>query len=167
MTTRTKKYASPSTPSVFHDLTNFIVEAILINRHGALPEAGWRKGRPFAQEWGELLKRVRRLKTLKISLEQVAWAVQFYKVTHLDYDDFGLLKWKIQRYFKWCNVERFVAHYQTLHSTLVGESSSYVEETTGYVTKQAGGRRKKTLTDLIKELEQNECGDHDGREQGS
>ena len=160
MTTMTQKYQSPSTPGVSHDLTNFIVEAILINRHGALPEAGWRKGRPFAKEWGELLKRVRRIKTLKVDLQQLAWAVQWYKLTHLDYEDFGLLRWKINTYFKWCNVDKFTQHYQALHTSLVGESSSYVEDAKGYKTKEACGGRK-TLTDLIKELE---SGNNGGKE---
>ncbi len=153
MTATMKKYASPSTPEVEHDLNNFIVEAILINRHGALPPGGWRKGGPFAKEWGQLLIKVRRVSKLGIDAQQMAWFVQFYKVIDLDYKEFGLLRWKVQNYFKWCNVDKFVAHYTSLHSTLVGESSSYVENTTGYKTKEASSNRKKTLSDILKELE--------------
>ena len=153
MTTAMKKYPSPSTPKVSHDLNNFIVEAMLINRHGALPEGGWRKGGPFAKSWGALLTKVRRVSKLGINAEQLAWFVQFYKVTDLDYKEFGLLRWKIQNYFKWVNIDKFVAYYTNLHNTLVGESSSYVENTAGYKTKEASSSRRKTLTDILQELE--------------
>ncbi len=152
MTTTMKKYTSPSTPEVSHDLPNFIVEAILMNRHGALPSKGWRKDQPFAKAWGQLLTKVKRVSKLGIGHEQLAWFVQFFKVTDLDYKEFGLLRWKIKQYFKWVNIDRFTAHYQALHTTLVGEVSNYVEATTGYKTKE-GGKRKKTLTDILQELE--------------
>lgn len=148
-----KKYTSPSTPTVSHDLNNFIVEAILMNRHGALPEGGWRKGGPFAKVWGQLLTKVRRVSKLGVDAQQLAWFVQFYKITDLDYKEFGLLRWKIQQYFKWCNVEKFVAYYTALHTTLVGQQSSYVENTQGYKMKEASSNRKKTLTDILQELE--------------
>jgi hypothetical protein len=153
MTTAMKKYTSPSTPNVEHDLHNFIVEAILINRYGALCEGGWRKGGPFVKEWGQLLIKVKRVGKLGVDARQLAWFVQFYKVTDLDYKEFGLLRWKVQNYFKWCNVDKFVAYYIQLHITLVGQSSSYVEETTGYKMKEASSNRKKTLSDILKELE--------------
>jgi len=150
----TTKFVSPSTPSVKHDLTNFIVEAILINRHGALPEAAWRKGRPFAKEWGSLLTKVRRVSKLGVDAKQLAWFVQFYKITDLDYKEFGLLRWKIKQYFKWCNIENFTRYYITLHGTLVGESDSYVEDTTGYKVKtETPNTRRKTLSDILQELE--------------
>ena len=147
------KYPSPSTPKVNHDLFNFIVEAILINRHGALVEGGWRKGRPFAKEWGKLLIKVKRVSTLGVDTQQLAWFVQFYKITDLDYKEFGLLRWKIKKYFKWCNVDKFVAHYTAIQAVNMKESSSYVEETTGYKTKEASSNRKKTLSDILEELE--------------
>jgi len=153
MTTAMKKYVSPSTPDTQHDLNNFVVEAILINRHGALPEGGWRKGGPFAKEWGQLLTKIKRVSKMGIDAKQMAWFVQFYKITDLDYKEFGLLRWKIQQYFKWCNVDKFVAYYTTLHSTLVGKKSSYVENTTGYKTKEVSSNRRKTLSDILKELE--------------
>lgn len=152
MTTMVKKHPSPSTNGVSHDLPNFIVEAILINRYGALPEGGWRKGGPFAKDWGQLLTKVKRVSKLGVDTQQLAWFVQFYKITDLDYKEFGLLRWKIQKYFKWCNIEKFVAYYINLHTTLVGPSSSYVENTTGYKTKE-GGSKRKTLSDILKELE--------------
>ena len=148
-----KKYASPSTPKVSHDLDNFVVEAILINRHGALTEGGWRKGGPFAKEWGQLLTKVKRVKKLGVNTQQLAWLVQFYKIIDLDYKEFGLLRWKIKQYFKWCNVDKFVAYYTALHTTLVGQRSSYVEDTTGYKVKAASSKRKKTLSDILRELE--------------
>jgi hypothetical protein len=153
MTSTKKKYLSPSTPTVSHDLANFIVEAILINRCGALPEGSWRKGRPFAQEWGKLLTKVKSVGKLGVGIEQLAWFVQFYKVTDLDYKEFGLLRWKVKKFFKWCNVDKFTAYYAALHTTLVGQSSSYVEETRGYKTKASGGKRTKTLSDILGELE--------------
>ena len=149
----TTKYLSPSTPGVSHNLPNFIVEAILINRHGALPEGGWRKGGPFTQEWGKLLTKVRRVSKLGVDAKQLAWFVQFYKITDLDYKEFGLLRWKIKTYFKWCNIDKFVAYYTQLHLTLVGNSSSYVEDTIGYKVKAASSNRKKTLSDILRELE--------------
>ncbi len=153
MTSPTTRYQSPSTPEVAHDLANFIVEAILINRYGALPTGSWRKGGVFAKEWGQLLTKVKRVGKMGVVGQQMAWFVKFYKITDLDYKEFGLLRWKIKQYFKWCNVDRFVAHYVSLHSTLVGESSTYVEATTGYVVKAASSNRKKTLSDILRELE--------------
>jgi len=149
----TKKYVSPSTPEISHDLQNFIVEAILINRYGALPHRGWKKDGPFAQEWGQLLTKVRRVSKLGVDAQQLAWLVRFYKVKDLDYKEFGLLRWKIKQYFKWCNIDQFVAYYITLHDTLIGKSSCYIENTTGYKTKEASSNRKKTLSDILKELE--------------
>lgn len=155
MMSATKKYESPSTPGVAHDLSNFIVEALLINRYGALPNAGWRKGQVLATEWSRLLTCVRRIKnTLGVKLEQLAWYIHFYKIADINYADFGLLRWKVQRYFKWCNVDRFVAFYTTLHGQLVGEKNSYAENTVGYKTKEAGTSRKtKTLSEILQELE--------------
>ena len=152
MKTTMTKYTSPSTPTVRHDLTNFIVEAILMNRHGALPEAAWRKGQPFAKEWGQILTKVRRVSKLGVSAEQLAWFVQFYKMTDLDYGEFGLLRWKIKQYFKWVNVDRFVAFYTQLQQTLTEGSSDYVNETQGYKTKTESSNRKKTLTEILEEL---------------
>ena len=147
------RYTSPSTPKVKHDFSNFIVEAILINRHGALVEGGWRKGGPFAKEWGKLLTKVKRVSTLGVDAQQLAWLVQFYKITDLDYKEFGLLRWKIKKYFKWCNVDKFVAHYTSLQAINTKEVSNYVEATTGYKTKEASSNRKKTLSDILEELE--------------
>jgi len=155
--TTTKKYMSPSTVSVSHDLTNFIVEAILINRCGALPEAAWRKGGSFAKEWGKLLKVVRRLiKTLEIAPEQLAWYVQFYKATNLNYDEFGLLRWKVQHYFKWCNVDKFTGYYTELHKSLDAQKSNYIEQTIGYKVKEPTTSQRKKLSDILKELEDGE-----------
>ena len=157
MATTKPKYTSPSTPKVSHDLGNFIVEAILMNRYGALPEAAWRKGQPFAEEWGRLLTCVRRInKSLGVSLEQLAWFIQFYKVADLNYKDFGLMRWKIKKYFKWCNVQKFVTYYTRLHEQLVVKSSSYVEESTGYKTKEASTTKPKTLSEILQELENGE-----------
>jgi hypothetical protein len=153
MTAQKKRYESPSTPGVSHDLANFIVEAILINRYGALPQGSWRKDGIFAKQWGQLLMKVKRVGKMGVVGQQMAWFVQFYKITDLDYKEFGLLRWKIQKYFKWCNVDRFTAHYFSLHKTLVGKTSNYVENTTGYKTKEASTNRKKTLSDILKELE--------------
>ncbi len=147
------KYQSPSTPETSHDIQNFIVEAILINRYGALPQRGWRKDGPFAKEWGQLLTKVKRVSKLGVDAKQLAWFVRFYKITDLDYKEFGLLRWKIKKYFKWCNVDQFVNYYITLHATLVGKTSCYVENTTGYKTKEVGSNRKKTLSDILRELE--------------
>jgi len=153
MKTTMTKYVSPSTPTVKHNLANFIVEAILMNRHGALPEAAWRKGQPFAKEWGALLTKVRRVSRLGVSTQQLAWIVQFHKITDLDYKEFGLLRWKIQKYFQWVNVDKFVAYYTQLQKTLTEGSSDYVDETQGYKTKEKSSNRNKTLTEILKELE--------------
>ncbi len=153
MTAAVKKYTSPSTPETSHDLSNFIVEAILINRHGALPEGGWRKEGPLVKVWGQLLTKVKRVSKLGIDTEQLAWFVQFYKIIDLDYKEFGLLRWKIKQYFKWCNIDKFVLYYTHLHAMLADKNSSYVENTTGYKTKEASSNRKKTLSEILKELE--------------
>lgn len=147
------KYPRPSTPKVSHDLLNFIVEAILINRHGALAEGGWRKNGPYAKTWGQLLTKVKRVSKLGVNAQQLAWFVQFYKITDLDYKEFGLLRWKIQKYFKWCNVDKFVAYYTNVQALNFQESSSYVESTTGYKMKESTRNSQKTLSEILKELE--------------
>lgn len=153
MTIAMKKYPSPSTPKVSHNLDNFIVEAILLNRYGSLVEGGWRKGGPFTQEWGKLLTKVKRVGKLGVDAEQLAWFVQFYKITDLDYKEFGLLRWKIKTYFKWCNIDKFVAYYTNLQKISIGESSSYIENTEGYKMKEASSNRRKTLSEILEELE--------------
>lgn len=155
MNKKPNRYTSPSTPSVAHDLSNFIVEAVLINRHGMLPEAGWRKGSPLYGEWGRLLKCIRRISnTLDVKLQQLAWFVQFYKIKDIKYEDFGLLRWRVKKYFKWCNIQKFVEYYSTFYSQLSEKSSSYVEASTGYKTKvESNTNRQKTLSEILLELE--------------
>jgi hypothetical protein len=155
MTIKKTRYQSPSTEEVKHDLNNFVVEAILINRFGQLPPGSWRKGQANAKEWGRLLTCVRRITgTLGVKIEQLAWFVKFYKVADLNYKDFGLLRWKVQKYFKWVNVDQFVAYYKGLHSQNVAQNSNYVEKTTGYKTKEASvAPSRKSLSDILKELE--------------
>lgn len=156
----TNKYQSPSTPDVSHNLDNFLVEAILINRHGTLPPGAWRKDQPFQKEWGRLLMCLRRIKsTLGVKSEQLAWYIKRFKVTNLDYKDFGLLRWKVRQYFKWCSIPTFVSYYQNLHKHNAAKSSDYVEQTTGYKTKEASTTtRVKTLSQILEELE------NDGRD---
>ena len=153
MTIAMKKYPSPSTPKVSHNLDNFIVEAILLNRYGSLVEGVWRMGGPFTQEWGKLLTKVKRVGKLGVDAEQLAWFVQFYKITDLDYKEFGLLRWKIKAYFKWCNIDKFVAYYTNLQKISIGESSSSIKSTEGYKMKEARSNRRKTLSEILEELE--------------
>lgn len=151
-------YQSPSTPSVKHDGPNLITEAIMINRYGYLSEGSWRKGQPLSEQWPNLLLKVKRIiKTLKIDVRRLAWYVHHYKVEDLDYEEFGLLRWKINTYFKWYNLDWFADFYKTLHDQIkdsLQQRSSYVEDTVGYVTKLPSTSSRKTLTDILEELEQ-------------
>ena len=153
MTNSKKKYPSPCTPSVSHDLNNFIVEAMLLNRHGVLAEFAWRTGGAFDKVGRSLPMKVGRVSKLGVSPEQLAWLVQFHKVTDLDYAEFGLVKWKVKQYFKWCNVDKFVAYYTNLQALATKNQSSYIEATTGYKTKAASSNTRKTLSEILKELE--------------
>jgi len=151
------KFTSPSTPTVKHDVFNLIVEAILINRHGSLPEGSWRKNQPHNKEWGRLLTCVRRItKSLGVDAEQLAWFIKFYKITNLEYKDFGLLRWKVKKYFKWCNLGKFSDYYVHVQEQAKSKESSYVNNTEGYKTKAPNAKKAKTLSEILKELEDNE-----------
>ena len=148
-----QRFKSPSTDGVAHDVYNLLVEAILINRYGLLPSGAWRKGSQLADEWGEMVKIVKRLcKTMDIEPTKLAWYVQKYSVTHLDYEEFGLVRWKVKRMFGWTSIEDFRKHYDTLYNSQIRQPSAYVENTTTYKVKEAAPK-KKTLQQILEEIE--------------
>jgi len=152
--TRTTRYASPSTSGVNHDSANLITEAIMINRHGYLPPGVWRKGQPLKNEWGQVVVKVKRIiKTCKIDDRRLAWYVKRFHATDLDYEEFGLLRWKINQYFKWYKLDWFAEFYAQLQAQAVAKSSEYVENTTGYKTKDMVPKKRPSLRDILEELE--------------
>lgn len=150
------RYASPSSPEVRHDPANLIAEGIMINKYGVLPPYPWRKGQPLKEEWGEVVIKVKRIiKALGVDARRLAWYVKRYRATDLDYEEFGLLKWKVNTYFRWYNLDWFSNYYTELQKQTEAISSDYVERTQGYKMKEEPvAKRRKTLTDILEELEQ-------------
>lgn len=148
------RYKSPSTDGVSHDAFNLMVEAMMINRYGLIPSGAWRKGSALHEEWSNMVKIVKRLiGTMKIDPKRLAWYIKRFKVSHLDYEEFGLVRYKINRAFGWENLEDFCQHYASIYNSKIGESSSYVESTTTYKTKEAAPTKKKSLQDILQEIE--------------
>ena len=148
------KYPSPSTEGVQHDTPNLITEAIMINRHGYLPPGAWRKDQPLKEEWGKVVVKVKRIvKSLKVDGRRLAWYVKRYSATDLDYEEFGLLRWKINQYFKWYKLEWFAEYYAQLQGQAASMVSTYVEDTSGYKMKDITPKKRRTLTDILEELE--------------
>jgi hypothetical protein len=154
MDQKTQKYASPSTDGVEHDVYNLIVEAMMINRYGMIPAGSWRKGSPLHLEWGEAVKIVKRLvKSMHIDARRIAWYVQRHQVERINYNEFGLVRYKINKWFRWQNLDSFHSHYKTTYNSFIREGSAYVENSSPtYKTKESGPQRK-TLQQILEELE--------------
>lgn len=151
-----QRFQSPSTDGVAHDAYNLLVEAMLINRYGLIPSGAWRKGSALQQEWSQAVKIVKRLcTTMDIEPVRLAWYVQRYKVTGLDYEEFGLVRWKVQRMFGRADLDDFCRHYTTIYKSQIGEVSAYVENTTTYKMKEAAPQ-KKSLQQILQEIENGE-----------
>lgn len=151
----TLKYQSPSTPSVQHDPTNLLVEFIMLNRYGVLEEYPWRKGNPLAKEWGEVCKIVRRLvKTMKLAPERLGWYIHRHQITDINYNEFGLVRWKINKYFPYGNLTKI----NSIYSLSLSDSLKRIEcdrnMTVVYRTKQQTEKKKTSLLDIIKQLEE-------------
>ncbi len=148
-----QRFQSPSTDGVAHDVYNLLVEAILINRYGLIPSGAWRKGSTLHLEWSEMVKIVKRLcNTMEIEPMRLAWYVQKYGVTHLNYNEFGLVRWKIKRMFGWTSLDDFRQHYDSFYKSQIKESSAYVESATSYKVKEATPQ-KKSLQQILEEIE--------------
>ena len=92
------RYKSISTPSVNHDVSNFLVEIFLLNRYGMLEEYCWRKGHPNTTEWSFLLPLFKKLlKVHKIEPEQLAWFLHFHTPKSIDKDTVGLFIYNLKR----------------------------------------------------------------------
>lgn len=148
-----QRYKSPSTEDVAHDASNLLVEALMINRYGLIPSGAWRKDSVLQKEWSELVKVVKRLcKSMSIDPAKLAWYIQKYRVGSLDYEEFGLVRWKIDRIFGRTNLEDFATFYGAIYKSQIKESSAYVEATTTYKVK-APEQQRKTLQEILQEIE--------------
>jgi len=149
-------FESPSSPGVKHDYSNLLVEFLMINKYGVLNPFPWRKNQPLAKEWGEACKVVRRLlKTLKIQPERLAWYIHSQNITELDYAEFGLVRWKVNRVFPKANPSAIAAKYVTAIQREKDklEADARIDSIVSYVPKKQSSKKRKTLTDIIGELE--------------
>jgi hypothetical protein len=139
---------------VQHDVYNLVVEAMMINRYGMIPSGAWRKGNPLSLEWGETVKVVKRLvKTMNIDPRRLAWYIKKYEIERFNYNEFGLVRYRVNKLFGWMNLEQFTQHYTTVYKSFIKEGSAYVENSQQvYVQKEAGPKRK-TLEEILRELE--------------
>jgi hypothetical protein len=153
------KFQSPSTSQVFHDESNLLVEFLMLNKYGVLDSFSWRKGQPLAKEWGQTCQIVRRLlKTLKIAPERLGWYIRHHKITELVYAEFGLVKWKINKYFPFGNLAKTAEAYRVeLQQARQNVIADRALEGVVYRTKDSSNcKRKKTLLDVLEELEHGE-----------
>jgi hypothetical protein len=147
------RFQSPSTDGVAHDVYNLLVEAIMINRYGLIPSGAWRKGSTLQLEWSETVKIVKRLSTsMKIEPMKLAWYIRKYKVTSINYNEFGLVRYRVGRAFGYANLNEFQQHYAIVYKSQIGEVSAYVENATTYTVKEPAPQRK-TLQEILQEIE--------------
>lgn len=150
-----QKYQSPSTTDIKHDPTNLLVEFLMLNKYGVLGKYPWRKGQPLATEWGQVCKVVRRLvKTMKISPSRLGWYIYKHNVTAISYEEFGLVKWKINKYFPYGDLAKITSSYKTLLKTNMSKIEQDRDLTVYYRTKAATVQRKSSLLDVLKQLEE-------------
>jgi len=147
------RFQSPSTDDVAHDVYNLLVEAIMINRYGLIPSGAWRKGSALHLEWSESVKIIKRLcKSMQIEPMRLAWYIRKYKVTNLNYNEFGLVRYRVNKSFGFANLGEFQQHYSTIYKSQIGEASAYVENATNYKVKEPAPQRK-TLQEILQEIE--------------
>ena len=147
------RFTSPSTPSVKHDAINLLVEAILVNKYKHLPEYPWRKGKKTYSEWGYLVKVLKRLVlSLSISPDQLCWYIRKYRVTKIDFNDFGLVRWSVRKYFRYGNLQKFALFYRKLNDINKPSGDHYIDNGK-FVTKKYSNRQK-TLSSVLSELEE-------------
>lgn len=147
------RFQSPSTDGVAHDVYNLLVEAVMINRYGLIPSGAWRKGSTLQLEWSESVKIIKRLcQSMNIEPMRLAWYIKKYKVTNLNYNEFGLVRYRINKSFGYAKLDEFQQHYATIYKSQIGESSAYVESATNYKAKEPAPQRK-TLQQILQEIE--------------
>jgi len=147
------RFQSPSTDDVAHDVYNLLVEAIMINRYGLIPSGAWRKGSTLQLEWSEAVKVIKRLcKSMQIEPMRLAWYIKKYRVTNLNYNEFGLVRYRVNKSFGFARLDEFQQHYSTIYKSQIGESSAYVENATNYKVKEPAPQRK-TLQEILQEIE--------------
>ncbi len=148
-----QRFQSPSTEDVAHDVYNLLVEAIMINRYGLIPSGAWRKDSVLNVEWSGMVKIVKRLcKTMEVEPAKLAWYIKRYKITNLNYEEFGLVRYRVGKIFGRANLNEFQQHYSTIYKSQIGESSAYVESATTYTVKEPAPQRK-TLQEILQEIE--------------
>jgi hypothetical protein len=148
-------FQSPSSADIKHDASNLLVEFIMINKYGILAPYAWRKGQPLAGEWGQICQKIRRLlNTLKIDAGRLGWYIWTTKAARLDYNEFGLVRWKINKYFPFGNLHEIAIKYR-LQIERAQKALEHDEhfQNIQYITKEAGTTTKKSLLDLIEEFE--------------
>lgn len=130
-----------------------LVEGMLLNKFGSVEEYPWRRGKPYHKWWSEQVKVVKRLiQSLKISANQLCWYIRKYRVEEIKYEDFGLLRWKVKRYFRYGNMNKFALFYRKYQELNASRDSSYVTDTKKFVTKE-NKKKRNGLMDLMAELE--------------
>jgi hypothetical protein len=151
-------FESPSSVDIKHDASNLLVEFVMINKYGMIAPHAWRKGQPLASEWAQVCKIIRRLlNTLKINEGRLGWYIWTTKVVELNYSEFGLVKWKIDKYFPFGNLHHIAARYKSqLEMAKANLAQDKDLQNVQYVPKEATSKKKKSLLDIIKELEHGE-----------
>ena len=125
----------------------------MINRYGLIPSGAWRKGSSLHLEWSESVKIIKRLcKSMQIEPMRLAWYIRKYKITNLNYNEFGLVRYRVNKSFGFANLGEFQQHYATIYKSQIGESSAYVENATNYKVKEPAPQRK-TLQEILQEIE--------------
>lgn len=151
------KFQSISTPSIQHDEANILTELILLNRYHFLTEFCWRKGNPQHVEWTHLVGAVKNIiKRLKIHPDKLAWYVNKTKIQDINYDEFGLLHYKISKVFPSAPLVEIVDLYRKINEVKKQKyaSSRPVNISQEYHMKEESNTVK-SLTELLRELETN------------
>jgi hypothetical protein len=127
-------------------VANWLTEIYFINRYGFLEEFAWRKGKPLAEEWGKVLVAVKNIiGKLKVKPACLLYLIGIKKLDNLDYEQFGLIRWKAQRVPE-ANFENLFKFYQQEH---IRASEVQASVNVSYTPKV---KTSKTLAELLAEL---------------
>jgi hypothetical protein len=136
-------YESITTPGVYHDAANMLVELLILNRDITVDEYPWRGC--GGREWGRLVAAIKRLiKDFEIMPDQLAYYIFKCSPQDINSTEFAKMAVVAKKLLRSYDIEQLVVLY-----------SERRENAKPSVLQQAGYKRikEKTLTDLLKELE--------------
>jgi hypothetical protein len=139
----TARYKSITTPGVYHDDANMLVELLFLNRDISVGEFPW-KGKG-GREWGKLVAAIKRLiRDFDIMPDQLAFYIFKCSPQDISSDEFAKMAVVAKKLLRNFDLEELCTIYQDRRDA----SESSVVSNASYKTEVS-----KSLTDFLKELE--------------